>query len=225
MADSGLCEKSSSRQVSRTLPSRWPTSSSPTASWWDLRDWVDRLSTIAMCTCFSGSHPSRHPVSRAGPFRHHARGSMFTPSESCSTRCRPAATCSRAWRSPNSCTTSCTKRAAAAVRAQPGSGPRASIRSCCAARQGPQRALRRRGRDGAGPLRAFSIRSSIEIARRPGGKGRHVEFPLRRMRYKSDFPALSETIRTINKTVESGQRAGERAVQRHTARPGAHAAS
>jgi serine/threonine protein kinase len=43
----------------------------------------------------------------------------------------------------------------------------------------------------------------IEVADAPEGKAGTVEFLLRRMRYKTDFPALSETIRTVNRTVES----------------------
>jgi serine/threonine protein kinase len=52
-------------------------------------------------------------------------------------------------------------------------------------------------------LSRFLDPEPIEVADAPEGKAGTVEFLLRRMRYKSDFPALSETIKTINKTVES----------------------
>src|SRR6185436_3206548 len=57
-------------------------------------------------------------------------------------------------------------------------------------------------------LSRFLDPEPIEVSGAPEGKAGTVEFLLRRMRYKTDFPALSETIRTVNKTVESD---GERA--------------
>ena len=52
-------------------------------------------------------------------------------------------------------------------------------------------------------LSRFLDPEPIEVSGAPEGKAGTVEFLLRRMRYKSDFPALSETIKTVNKTVES----------------------
>jgi serine/threonine protein kinase len=52
-------------------------------------------------------------------------------------------------------------------------------------------------------LSRFLDPEPIEIIDAPEGKAGTVEFLLRRMRYKSDFPALSETVKTINKTVDS----------------------
>ena len=93
--------------------------------------------------------------------------------------------------------------APAAVRAQLRKWTGGSTRSCCA--RSPRTATSAiptppRWRR---PSRASSIPSRSRSTGAPEGKAGTVEFLLRRMRYKSDFPALSETIRTVNKTVES----------------------